>query len=88
MGDRFRTYERTKVERVEVATITEGNIHLIAKAANARVDYSGDEPVILTDIREGKVMRWKLGWTVSLFGDRLTNMNGFDRDGDWRLVDD
>lgn len=32
MSEVFKAYERVKTERVEVATITEDNIHLIAMA--------------------------------------------------------
>lgn len=82
MSEVFKTYERVKTERVEVATITEDNIHLIAMAVGGTVDYSGDEPCIFTKGKND--FRWKLGWDVSIFGDGLRNMNGFNRDGDWR----
>lgn len=85
MSEVFKAYERVKTERVEVATITEDNIHLIAKAVGGTVDYSGDEPCIFT---KGKSdFRWKLGWDVRIFGDGLMNMNGFNLDGDWREVE-
>ena len=41
MSEVFKAYERVKTERVEVATITEDNIHLIAKEVGGTVDYSG-----------------------------------------------
>lgn len=85
MSELFKTYERVKVERVEVVTITKENIHLIAKEIGGTVDYSGDEPCIFT---KGKPdFRWKMGWQVSILGGGLKNMNGFNRDGDWREVE-
>ena len=85
MSEIFKTYERVKVERVEVATITEENIHLIAKEIGGSVDYSGDEPFI---VAEGKKdFKWKMGWEVRSSGNGLVNMNGFNRDGDWKEVE-
>lgn len=85
MSETFKTYERVKTERVEVATITEENIHLIAKAVGGTVDYSGDEPCIFT--KDKPDFRWKMGWEVRSSGSGLVNMNGFNRDGDWREVE-
>lgn len=84
MSELFKAYERVKTERVEVATITEDNIHLIAKEIGASVDYSGDEPCITESKAD---FRWKLGWDVRKLGDKLVNMNGFNRDGDWKEVE-
>lgn len=82
MSEIFKTYERVKVERVKVATITDENVHLIAKEIGGTVDYSGDEPFIVTEN-----FRWTLGWEVRSSGDGLVNMNGFNRDGDWKEVE-
>lgn len=86
--DPFQAYERVQVQRRRVATITEENIHVIARMAKARVDYSGEDPVIVTDLNGGKEMRWKVGWEVSITGYKLMNQNGFNRDDDWRRVDE
>ena len=85
MSELFKAYERVKTERVEVATITEENIHLIAKEIGGSVDYSGDVPFIV-ESNESNI-RWKMGWQVRKLGDKLVNMNGFDRDGDWKEVE-
>lgn len=81
----FKTFKRVKTEWVDVATITEDNIHLIAKEIGGTVDYSGEEPVLLD--AKNNDFRWKLGWQVCLFNGGLMNKNGFNRDGDWTEVD-
>lgn len=86
MSETFKAYERVKTERVEVATITEENIHLIAKEIGGSVDYSGDEPCIFADGKSD--FRWKVGWQVQVFAGTLRNMNGFNRDGDWKEVEE
>lgn len=86
MTELFKTFKRVKTERVDVATITEDNIHLIAKDIGGTVDYSGGEPVLLDANKPD--FKWRLGWQVSLFAGGLKNQNGFNRDGDWTEVEE
>lgn len=85
MTELFKTFQRVKTEQISVATITEDNIHLIAKEIGGTVDYSGDEPVLFD--ANNKEFKWKLGWQVSPFGVGLMNQNGFNRHGEWTEVD-
>lgn len=81
MSELFTTYERVKTERVTVATITDENIHEVAKLAEASVHYSSAKPYIL---QEG--VNWPVGRVVRLMGKKLVNMNGFNRTEDWKEV--
>jgi len=87
MSDLFTTYERVQTRRVEVATITIENIHLIARLVHGCVDYSSD-PVAITEPDSDSKMRWKEGMTVQVLGGKLNNMNGFNRENDWNEVSD
>ena len=81
----FMRYERTVRETRDVAEVTAENIGQIAALVGGQVDYSTGEPVLIVP---GAPNPWrvKVGWHVSLNGDRLMNQNGFNRDGDWRLA--
>lgn len=81
MTELFKTFKRVKTEWVDVATITEDNIHLIAQELGWAVDYSGGAPVLFDANKPD--MEWKTGWQVSLFNGGLKNQNGFNRNGDW-----
>lgn len=85
--DLFQTFERIRVERTRVATITEDNIHQIARSVGGAVDYSEGEPfIVLPDKPDKPKFKWKVGWEVRSSGRGLVNMNGFNRDGDWKEV--
>lgn len=80
--DVFKTYKRTRVDTLSVATVTSENIGVIAAMIGGSVDYSGDEPVLI-DPSKGRTFRIKIGWQISLIGDRIVNQNGFNTSGEW-----
>lgn len=88
----FKTYERTKVERMQVTTVTEENISELARLVRGQVDYRGASPVLIAKLETGGTWSVPLGFQVSLITDgdlhRLQNQNGFNSGGTWKEVSD